>query len=543
MQALLSGLILVACAPPLRPIIAEIFYDAVGDDTGHEFVELFNPHPVALPLAGVRLEAGDGSGPGRWSLRWTGTAGDSVGPNRRFVIGGAQVPMVDASVTLDLQNGPDAVRLVWPDGGVERVGYGVHEFPEYACGSPAVDAPSGQSLARIPDAADQGSNAVDFRVATPSPGRANQPMRDLALIGGSLQLDPEQPAADARARLRGALVNRGATAVEAGAATLRGSEARAGGSLELFLAAIDRSLASGDTAAFDVEIGGLAAGRHTITVRLELAGDESPDNDSDSLWVRAGPGPLGITEIQFHPSSGEGEWVEVRNQLGVPLEVAGFSIADRHGTPGLVPGAGRLEPESLAVLAQDRAALLLRYPGLDTLRVWAASPWPSLNNTNDSSGAADLVVLREADGTSSDQVEYSAAGVPPGVPLERGGDGSWSASTEPAGSPLRPPRPLLPLAGPFEVEPRRFTAGSGRGRLAWALPWARARIAIDAYDLSGRRVAPIWPETSVAGRGETTWQLAELPAGLYLIVMRARVESGTETLAHGRAIRVEGSAP
>jgi hypothetical protein len=542
MQALLSGLILVACAPPLRPIIAEIFYDAVGDDTGYEFVELFNPHPIALPLMGVRLEAGDGSGPGRWSLRWAGAALDSIGPNRRFVIGGAQVPMVDALVTLDLQNGPDAVRLVWPDGGTERVGYGAHEFLEYACGSPAVDAPSGQSLARIPDAADSGSNAVDFRVATPSPGRANQPTRDLGLIPGSLHLDPEQPAADAPALLRGALVNRGATVVDAGAATLRGSESQGAGPLELARATLERSLASGDTAAFEIGIGGLAAGRHAITVRLELPGDESPDNDADSLLVRAGPGPLGITEIQFHPSGGEGEWVEIRNQLGIPLEVAGFSVADRHGTPGLAPGAGRLEPESLAVLAQDRTALLLRYPALDTLRVWAVSPWPSLNNTNDASGAADLVVLREADGTSSDRVEYSAAGVPGGVPIERGSDGSWSAAAEPGGSPLRPPRPLLPLAVPFQVQPRRYTAGSGSGRLAWALPWARGRIAIDAYDLAGRRVAPIWPETSVAGRGETTWRFDDLPPGLYVVVLRARTEAGTEALARARAIRVEGLA-
>jgi len=535
--ALLSGLILAVCAPPLRPLITEIFYDAVGNDTGYEFVELFNPHPVALPLAGVRLEAGDGSGPERWSLRWTGGTPDSIGPNRRFVIGGANVPLADALATLDLQNGPDAVRLVWPDGAVERVGYGSHEFLEYACGSPAPDASAGQSLARVPDSADHGSNAFDFQVTTPSPGRANQPTRDVAWVAGSLRLDPEQPAAGARAVLRGAVANRGATPVEAGAAALHATEPR-GGVVELFRTLLG-ALSSGDTATFEVELSGLPAGRHAITVRIELKGDESPENDADSLGVRVGPGPAGITEIQFHPAAGEGEWVEVRNQVGVPLEVAGFQIADRHGTPGLMPGAGRLEPESLAVLAQDRAALLARHPGLDTLRVWAVSPWPSLNNTNDSSGTADLVVLREADGTSSDRVEYSAAGVPAGVPIERGSDGWWSASVEPAGTPLRPPRALPLLASPFEVEPRRLTAGSGRGRLAWALPWTRARVAFDAYDLAGRRVAPIWPETPVAGRGEAPWQVGELPAGFYLIVMRARAEGGVETLARARPIRVE----
>ncbi len=110
------------CAPTLHPRIAEILYDAAGDDSGREFVELFNPHPVPLTLAGARLEAGDGSGPGRWTLRWTGSAADTVPARGRFVVGGALVlPTPDAVVALDLQNGPDAARVVWPDGQIEGI--------------------------------------------------------------------------------------------------------------------------------------------------------------------------------------------------------------------------------------------------------------------------------------------------------------------------------------------------------------------------------------------------------------------------------------
>jgi hypothetical protein len=36
-----------------RPIVAEVFYDATGDDTGHEFVELTPPRRCSL--AGLRL--------------------------------------------------------------------------------------------------------------------------------------------------------------------------------------------------------------------------------------------------------------------------------------------------------------------------------------------------------------------------------------------------------------------------------------------------------------------------------------------------------
>src|SRR3989442_7180536 len=130
----------------------------------------------------MQIEAGDGAGTGSWTLRWTGGSGDSLMPHARFVLGGALVvPAADRVVTLDLQNGPDAVRLVWPDGAAEVVGWGAHDFPEYYCGEPALDVAGGQSLARIPDAATTGSNAGGFRAAGPSPGAANARAPDAGL--------------------------------------------------------------------------------------------------------------------------------------------------------------------------------------------------------------------------------------------------------------------------------------------------------------------------------------------------------------------------
>ena len=167
--ALLAPAAAAACGPPGRPIVAEVYYDAIGDDTGFEFVEILNPTGADWPLAGLRLDAGDGAGPGRWTARWTGAAGDTVRAHARFVIGGARVsPPPDAVATLDLQNGPDGMRLVWPDGATEVVGWGALAYPEYFCGAPAADAPAGESLARVPDEAETGSNAGDFRPAAPS---------------------------------------------------------------------------------------------------------------------------------------------------------------------------------------------------------------------------------------------------------------------------------------------------------------------------------------------------------------------------------------
>jgi len=539
------ALVLALCSPASHPIVAEILYDAVGDDTGHEFVEIFNPASVPWPLAGVRLEAGDGAGAGRWSLRWTGAPGDTVAARGRFVIGGALVtPPADAVAALDLQNGPDAVRLAWPDGTTEVVGYGAHTFAEYFCGAPAADVASGESLARVPDESDLGSNAEDFRAATPSPGLANLPGRDAALVGGTLALDPEQPGPGAPAILSGAARNAGAEPIAARELELRASEVRPEGEVPIASSLLEGALAPGDTTRFALPLPGLAAGKRLLRVRAALAGDGSPGNDADSLRVRVGPGPLEVTEIQFHPTQGEGEWVEVRNIGGEAVALDAFSLADRRGAPGApAGGSGPLAPESLAVLAQDRLLLLAHVPALDSTRVWQVRPWGSLNNSDDSTGIADVVTVRESDGTPCTRVPYSAAGVPAGVPLERRGDGTWGPATDPLGSPLAPPRALPPIVGRFALTPRRLRASNATASVGWSLPWPRGRIVVDLYDFAGRWVRQVIPETAVSGRGERAWNAAGIPPGLYVMSLIARAEGGGETLALRQPLRIEGSAP
>jgi len=540
---------LALCAPPAHPLIAEVFYDAIGDDTGFEFVELFNPTPAPVPLAGARLEAGDGAGPDRWTLRWLGAALDTIAPGARFVIGGVYVaPPADAVVQLDLQNGPDAVRMVWADGASEVVGYGAHTSAEYSCGAAAPDVPSGLSLARTPDGSDLGSNAQDFAAAAPSPGAANRPGRDAAVVAGTLTLEPGQPAPDAPARVTGVVANRGAEPIAEREVELHVTEAEPLGERPLGSAFFERPIAPGDTAQVAVPLPGLPAGKRVLRLSARLAGDASAANDADSLLVRVGPGPLEITEIQFHPAQGEGEWVEVRNRGDAPLALADFTLADRRGAPGLpAEGSGPLAAESLAVLAQDRQALLARFPALDGARVWEARPWSSLNNSDDSTGVADVVTLGERDGTPCERVPYSASGVPSGVPLERRADGAWSPAIDPLGGPLAPPRALPPLATRFVVSPRRLGArgagGAAVASIGWDLPWPRGRIVVELYDLAGRRVAEVLPETAVPSRGERPWSAVGVAPGLYLLALLARADGGGGSLTATQPVRIEGSVP
>ena len=104
----------------LPVVLNEVLYDPAGVDGGFEFVELVNRTALPVALAGFRLEAGDGAGPERWTTRWTGQPGDVVPAFGRFVVGEGRVePPPDRVVSLGLENGPDALRLLAPDGAVD----------------------------------------------------------------------------------------------------------------------------------------------------------------------------------------------------------------------------------------------------------------------------------------------------------------------------------------------------------------------------------------------------------------------------------------
>ena len=76
-----------------------------------------------------------------------------------------------------------------------------------------------------------------------------------------------------------------------------------------------------------------------------------------------------------------------------------------------------------------------------------------------------------------------------------------------------------------------------------SLPWTRASVAVDAYDLAGSLAAHILPERSVAGRGAATWTAGDLAPGLYVLVLRARAVPAGEWLTATRSLRIDGVSP
>ena len=169
--------------------------------------------------------------------------------------------------------------------------------------------------------------------------------------------------------------------------------------------------------------------------------------------------------------------------------------------------------------------------------MFAVAPWAALNNSDDAGGIADIVIVRDDDGTPCDRVPYRGGGIADGVPIERHEDGRWAAAGDPCGTPLAPPRARPPLAQAFELAPRRV-ARAAIVRLEWMLPWP-ARVEVTVYDLAGRRVVVAVPPVDSAARGGREWG-ADLPPGVYVLALAARAAGGATTVDVAAAARSRG---
>ncbi len=171
---LINTLALVSLSVHADLFITQVFYDPAGTDTGKEWVEIYNPTDEAVALDSYSLETGNGAAEDSWTLEWNGT-GETISSKGFFLIGENE-SLVDHMTALDLQNGPDAVRLNIFGEPISTVGWGDLLFTEYYEGSPAALTGSGMSLQR--SYAWEGSsrifsqtsdNSVDFSIGTPSP--------------------------------------------------------------------------------------------------------------------------------------------------------------------------------------------------------------------------------------------------------------------------------------------------------------------------------------------------------------------------------------
>jgi hypothetical protein len=387
-------------------LLNEVYYDHPGRDDGYEFVELINTSESAQCLGEYRLEFHDGASSG-WITIWRGQPEDTVaGSGELFLIGGDSLACsCDAISNLGLQNGPDAVRLVAPGGILDLLGYGSLDDPVYYEGRSATDAPSGRSLARVPDGDDTADNRGDFAVAEPSPGRFNVPRDDV-----TIRLDARTPARFVWFRVTTEVL--AFDVINNGLKTARGQEtvvllddSTRTGVRRLGSITNAVEIPPGDSIAVTFTVD-LDPGYHFLLARVAYSPDERPGDNRLDITRRVGPPPLVVSEVMSYPVAGCPEYIELFNPAGEPYDLAGHWVRDAAHQPiRITADAGVVEPGHFAVLTPDSAALRARFPTLNGRVIEIGDAWPSLNHTG-SGGEADSVVVLDRLLLAVDRISY-----------------------------------------------------------------------------------------------------------------------------------------
>ena len=540
-------------------VINEVLYDPPGKDAGLEFVELLNRSGEAVALKAWKLETGNGAYEDRWSLEWTGADGDTLAAGGRVVIGEELVaPPPDFATELDLQNGPDACRLVAPDGSRDVVGWGEHTYEEYYEGDPVACPASGLAIGRDPDGSDTDRNAADFvALAEASPGGPNRPPCDLAVLAAGLSRHTPGSCE---------VLDFVLTVANLGTAPCgSGGEAgvdivRADGAATSATAALGAEVAAGQSSRVVVSLANPGGGLYATVAWVRAEGDGRGVNDTLRSTLVLPPAPLVVSEVMFRPTGKDCEWIELANRSSGSLAIGDWTIEDSAGRPRVIAGeAGELAVEAggFVVLVEDDGTFIGAYgDSAGTIHRRPADGWPTLNDGEGPLGFADAVIVRDGRGTVVDSMAYGAAWSEPGVSLERidpGGPSADASNWSPhyggvGGTPGRRNSVscFLPEGGALvELRPSTFSPdGDGRDDLVAVsvrLP-ARGQVRLTVYDINGRVVRRLVDGDQVESVRLTFWDGLDerggpSPVGVYIVAAAARLD-GTGRALTGKSVVV-----
>jgi hypothetical protein len=519
--------ILVTCVCLLSQLrINEVLYDPEGPDTGLEFVELINAGSQPVPLSGYELQSGNGASQDDWKAEWSGDMVTALDPDSLYVIGeSAVVPEPDEITALDLQNGPDAVRLLYFGEVVDVVGWGEHTFPEYYEGAPAHDVSSGMSLVRQPDGYDTDNNVSDLLSCEPTPGGFSSRATDVEIALDTVGFSGNMPAWES------SLVPFAVTNV---------GRRRYSGQAGVDLVAGEQIL---DTTSMDVSLAPresvqsafswTPAGEEYLILRLVVSafGDQDSDNNSAAFMVRTGePNPaIVINEIMASPSDGP-EWVEIISLLGDKVEMEGWTLGDGvEQNP--VSNPRQVLPGDYIIICQDTSGFLEQ--GCHRTET---DDWETLSRD-------DTVVLRTRLGLILDSVSYvSAWGVETGKSLERARpdfsssrDNWGTCQDESGGTPCRENSIYLDAAlapGRITASPNPFQAdGNSSILISYEFSFMKALSRVRIFDRTGVLVRSLANGKSFHGESSEVWDGTNdsgelLPTGIYIVLVEATSEEG-----------------
>lgn len=333
-----------------------------------------------------------------------------------------------------------------------------------------------------------------------TPGRYNSvsPLTvDVALVAGSLVIEPVQLIENQPARISCELENSGLADLESVRIDF------------YYMAAQDSSfikqleiagLASAERRTITAEWPRVAAGACTVCVEAVVQDDAWLENNKVCLPVLSGyEAPMVIVnELMILPASGAAEWIEFYNRGVAPVDLSGWHFCDADSSrmrPIMLPQA-LLPPAGYLLLSPDQDWLSQNLPqeALGALVL----DWPSLSSDE------DALSLFDGSHQRVESLRWDCAWtIERGKSLERlspliaaAERSNWGSSVDAAGHTAGRKNSLfhqaLPAEAAFAVAPNPFSPdGDGYEdhlAISYLLPVKTARINLRIFDTLGRQV-------------------------------------------------------
>jgi hypothetical protein len=200
------------------------------------------------------------------------------------------------------------------------------------------------------------------------------------------------------------------------------------------------TLRAGDSALFSAQAPISTLGDHRYLVTIEYPLDEETLNNKRGIIVAVGlpPRSVVINEIQYAPSGGEPEWVEIFNATATEINLRSWKLSNRISSTKypLIDSDAVLFPRGLAVATKDSLAFRSFHPSIPGLLL-TNTGLPTSLFRNDS----DAVALYDQRGAVVDSLYYwSSWGSGGGKSLERisptgpsAERSNWGTTLDPSG--------------------------------------------------------------------------------------------------------------
>ena len=266
--------------------------------------------------------------------------------------------------------------------------------------------------------------------------------------------------------------------------------------------------------------------------------------------VGSAEGQLMISELLYQPRSGEAEYVELYNDSGAEVDLAGYHIVrvlhDTLATHYPLP-AFTVAPHGYVVLTKDAASVTSCFSVQSSLLLVECN-LPSYPNDGGS------VVLARSDSTVVEWFRYSPSMHSPmlhdaaGVALERRNfardvneTGNWFSASSVAGygtpgyANSQSAEWLVPeTAFDFSSELLSPDGDGYQDFLAIEYRMERADLMADAsvYDAGGRQVAQLLNAALLGSHGTLEWDGRGVPQGRYLVRIVVYDRDGTRQTLH-----------